>query len=158
MASLLAEVSSLSPEYILDVGTILFKYVFITFVLYYAYDFLIAPMDRVRKVTEVGYRHIQGPGRKAVISRLRKNRRMGNCPPAFPNGWFVVAESREVSLRFQGSLKQMFCCLGLRINHVASLQYCHVFLQSYQTSHPVPFMSMIYILLLIEKFSHSLKI
>ncbi len=53
------------------------------------------------KRVKVGYAHLGGPGgggrrRKLWANRRRRWRRAGRTPPPFPNGWFVVAETREV--------------------------------------------------------------
>ena len=65
------------------------------------------PMNRVRSVEEVGFSHFKGSRKKMWINRARKNRKVGNCPPAFPNGWYVVAECREVRNKI---CKNIFYC------------------------------------------------
>lgn len=57
------------------------------------------PMNRIRAVDEVGFHQITETGKrkKLAINRLRKSRKAGKMPPAFPNGWFVLAESRDVN-------------------------------------------------------------
>ncbi|XP_059093553.1 cholesterol 7-desaturase nvd-like isoform X1 [Tigriopus californicus] len=56
------------------------------------------PMNRIRSVDEVGFNHIleTGKRKKLAINRLRKTRKAGKMPPAFPNGWFVLAETRDI--------------------------------------------------------------
>lgn len=56
------------------------------------------PMNRIRAVDEVGFHQITETGKrkKLAINRLRKSRKAGKMPPAFPNGWFVLAESRDI--------------------------------------------------------------
>ena len=39
---------------------------------------------------------------KSIVSRQRKLRKHGSTPPPFPNGWFVIAESQDVSLKLYG--------------------------------------------------------
>ena len=62
------------------------------------------PMNRVRGLHETGFNHLRKYGRdsaarkKLWINRSLKLRKVGNTPPPFPNGWFVLAESREVSV------------------------------------------------------------
>ena len=79
-------------------GLLVIQYGFYALLGYVLYKLFFVPMDRIRRVTDVGYSYIHGPGRSTVIKRLQRNRRLGKCPPAFPNGWFVVAESREVRI------------------------------------------------------------
>merc|ERR1719483_330185 len=64
---------------------------------YFSYWLWICPMDRIRGVEDVGYRHL-GSGRlKAeAINRARRLKELGNMPPPFPNGWFVLIESRQL--------------------------------------------------------------
>ena len=57
------------------------------------------PLNRIRLLTDqVGFSHVQGSARKkaAQIQRLRQMRQKGRLPPSFPNGWYALAESREV--------------------------------------------------------------
>ena len=55
-------------------------------------------MNRVRLLCDnVGFAHLSGTAKKReIINRLRKTRFQGKIPPAFPNGWYALAESREV--------------------------------------------------------------
>lgn len=56
------------------------------------------PMNRVRTEEDnVGFAHISGKHKKNIINRLRKARKNGKIPPPFPNGWYAVVESRDVS-------------------------------------------------------------
>ena len=57
-------------------------------------------MDRIRTLEDdVGFAHVSGTGKrkKEAINRLRKSRKQGKIPYPFPNGWYALAESREVS-------------------------------------------------------------
>ena len=58
----------------------------------------ILPMNRVRTLSDnVGFAHINGGAHKRdIINRLRKTRFEGKIPPAFPNGWYALVESKEV--------------------------------------------------------------
>ena len=58
----------------------------------------ILPMNRVRTLSDnVGFAHVNGGVHKRnIINRLRKTRFEGKIPPAFPNGWYALAESKEV--------------------------------------------------------------
>ena len=58
----------------------------------------ILPMNRIRTLNDdIGFKHINGKLKKAAINRLRKSRKVGKIPPPYPNGWYVLAESTEVS-------------------------------------------------------------
>jgi len=65
----------------------------------------LCPMNRNRDLQDVGYRHL-GPGRQraAAVNRARRLRSLGPTPPPFPNGWFVLLESRDLS---RGQVKQV---------------------------------------------------
>eukprot|EP00095_Tigriopus_kingsejongensis_P003629 maker-scaffold341_size202020-snap-gene-0.7 protein:Tk03629 transcript:maker-scaffold341_size202020-snap-gene-0.7-mRNA-1 annotation:"3-chlorobenzoate- -dioxygenase oxygenase subunit" len=71
------------------------------------------PMNRVRTMAEVGFNHIPESGRrkKLVTNRMRRSRKAGKLPPAFPNGWFVLAESREIA---NGQLRHV-SALGMEL-------------------------------------------
>ena len=75
----------------------------------------LCPMNRVRDVSEslpppvsqhflfasqlsdVGYRHLgSGKLRAAAVNRSRRLKKLGRSPPSFPNGWFVLLESRDL--------------------------------------------------------------
>ncbi|GBP95160.1 Cholesterol 7-desaturase [Eumeta japonica] len=49
---------------------------------------------------DVGYDHVpRGPNRKDRISRIQEARRLGTkLPPPYPNGWFAIAESRDLKI------------------------------------------------------------
>ena len=73
--------------------------VFIVLLLLYVVIWIwILPMNRVRLLSDnVGFAHLSGTAKKReIINRLRKTRFQGKIPPAFPNGWYALAESREV--------------------------------------------------------------
>ena len=57
------------------------------------------PMNRIRTQDHLlGFAHVKlsGQRRKEYVNRLRKLRYTGKIPPAYPNGWYAVAESREL--------------------------------------------------------------
>lgn len=74
------------------------------------------PLDRVKAVADVGWgflhpprgswwspmgwgggqRRLGGKELAAQIRRLQKMRKKGTLPPVYPNGWFAVAETREL--------------------------------------------------------------
>jgi hypothetical protein len=55
-------------------------------------------MNRVRTLDEVGFAHLNlAPKlKKQRINQLKRAKKLGNPPPPFPNGWYVLAESRQV--------------------------------------------------------------
>ena len=60
----------------------------------------------------MGFRHLgSGKLRAATINRSRRLKKVGRAPPPFPNGWFVLLESRDLS---PGQVKQVDA-LGLNI-------------------------------------------
>ena len=59
------------------------------------------PINKIRRLADVGFKSMT----KSEVKRIQKSRRLGmNLPPPYPNGWRVVAESREVSA---GSIKRV---------------------------------------------------
>ena len=81
-----------------DILTLVIE-VFIALLLLYGVIWVfILPMNRVRLLCDnVGFSHLSGTAKKReIINRLRKTRFQGKIPPAFPNGWYAIAESREV--------------------------------------------------------------
>ena len=85
----------------IDFFVTIVEIVVVLLVLYGIMWIWILPMNRVRIVSDnLGFAHIQGGGRnkRDMINRLRKTRFEGKIPPAFPNGWYALAESREVGL------------------------------------------------------------
>ena len=67
---------------------------------YFVYWFLCVPLDMYRSFEEVGYSNVKGQRmrtKKDLINRMRRNRHLGRMPPPFPNGWYVLAESAQVS-------------------------------------------------------------
>ncbi|KAG6461500.1 hypothetical protein O3G_MSEX012668 [Manduca sexta] len=53
-----------------------------------------------KELTETGFDHIpEGPDRDRRIARAQLARRMGSkIPPPYPNGWFAVAETRDLKI------------------------------------------------------------
>ena len=79
----------------------------------------ILPMNRIRTLNDdIGFKHINGKLKKAAINRLRKSRKVGKIPPPFPNGWYVLAESTEVSNLFRIGLDQYLVTLNLLIRNL----------------------------------------
>ncbi|CAB3246521.1 unnamed protein product [Arctia plantaginis] len=61
-------------------------------------DMLDNKLNLKDELTQVGFDHIPpGPDRDRRISRAQTARRLGSkVPPPYPNGWYAVAESREL--------------------------------------------------------------
>ncbi|XP_069980673.1 cholesterol 7-desaturase nvd [Penaeus vannamei] len=65
----------------------------------YRYAFM--PLDRVRRVTEIGWGCIAADDKRPIAERIReiqRLRKIGQLPPVYPNGWFAVTESRKVKV------------------------------------------------------------
>lgn len=75
-------------------------WIIFTLIIVVNYYLWIVPMNRIRTLDDVGFAHLKlAPKIKAHrINQLRRGRKPGNPPPPFPNGWYVVAESREVKM------------------------------------------------------------
>ena len=83
----------------LDLFVTIVEIVLVLLVFYGIIWIWILPMNRVRILSDnLGFGHVQGSGckKRDMINRLRKTRFEGKIPPAFPNGWYALAESREV--------------------------------------------------------------
>lgn len=69
--------------------------------IYFNFYLWCLPMNRTRTFEDhVGFAHIKGCNNKVRrdnINRLRKLRKPGNTPPPFPNGWYIILESRNLS-------------------------------------------------------------
>ena len=54
----------------------------------------------LQDLTEVGWGCLSGGRGSSLAERIREVQRLrkkGNLPPVYPNGWFAVFESRELS-------------------------------------------------------------
>ena len=70
-------------------------------VLYLYYQINVAPMDRRRSLMDVGFKSVRGlngnTDSDSYLRRHMRSRKLGeSLKPPYPNGWTVVAESREV--------------------------------------------------------------
>ena len=94
-----------------------------TFFLYKAYLFIFAPMNRVRLLHEVGYcdENYHKQSNKDVCNMVKKQRRIGDCPPCFPNGWFSVIDSHDLKV---GAVKNVSCLGELLAMNVRFLSVC----------------------------------
>ncbi|XP_045204742.2 cholesterol 7-desaturase nvd-like [Mercenaria mercenaria] len=60
---------------------------------YILYGLIFRPIDRVRFLSDVGYRPDGRFSKKEIANSVMKRRVVGNIPPVYPNGWFGVMES-----------------------------------------------------------------
>lgn len=76
--------------------------ILLTLILGYITYWSIHRLDRSRDMTEVGFGYLQGkkssrrycfPG---LVKDVVSNRKPGETPPVFPNGWFPLIESRDL--------------------------------------------------------------
>lgn len=91
--------------------------------LYYGYQLLWAPMDRIRHIGSLGYIPSSKLTMKEMANEVRKRRKVGDPPPVYPNGWFSVLESKALSV---GESKSV-TCLGMwcYIMNYISLSTCY---------------------------------
>jgi hypothetical protein len=68
-------------------------------VLYFLYNLLMAPMNRVRPLGTVGYIADGHSSLQDAMESVRRRRQAGDVPPVYPNGWFSVAESRDLGIK-----------------------------------------------------------
>ena len=54
------------------------------------------PMDRVRLLGELGYATDGKVGMKEMSKLVQERRQTGDVPPVYPNGWFLILESRRL--------------------------------------------------------------
>ena len=67
------------------------------------YTFLFLPFNRIKQLGSVGFDPHQ------VIEAVIRRRSKGDLPPVYPNGWFAVIESRDLSSHTPKSVY----CLGV---------------------------------------------
>ncbi len=55
-----------------------------------------------QKLSDVGYGHLDNRGKRRrvdIVVESRSRRVIGNLPPIYPNGWFVLADSNEITAK-----------------------------------------------------------
>ncbi|XP_045526449.1 cholesterol 7-desaturase nvd isoform X2 [Pieris brassicae] len=71
-------------------------------VVYGLYKSYWSPLLLIRELTHTGFDHIpyiKGRDRVLHIARSQRNRQVGEkVPPPYPNGWFALAESRDLTV------------------------------------------------------------
>ncbi|KAH9488224.1 Cholesterol 7-desaturase [Bulinus truncatus] len=65
-------------------------------VLYAVYVVAFRPMNRIRKLGDVGYIPEGVFSVKETANFVQKRRKIGNIPPVYPNGWFGLVESTKL--------------------------------------------------------------
>ncbi|KAH9637566.1 hypothetical protein HF086_014206 [Spodoptera exigua] len=85
-------------ELIYDYSSYILLAVALYFLLFILYRSYVNPIIFKKEFTEIGFEHIPpGPDRDRIISRAQTAKKIGSkTPPPYPNGWFAVAESREL--------------------------------------------------------------
>ena len=76
---------------------------------FYAYQVLFTPLNRVRLLGDVGYIPEGRLSKKDLVNLVRKRRFVGDIPPVYPNGWFCLLESRDLAV----AEAKMVSCLGM---------------------------------------------
>ncbi|XP_075989641.1 cholesterol 7-desaturase nvd [Anticarsia gemmatalis] len=99
-ANVLCSIFKIIFECVYDNSVWIISAVIFSFLVYVLYKSYWSPVLLKRELTEVGFKHIpRGPDRDRLITRAQTARRLGNkVPPPYPNGWFAVAESRELKV------------------------------------------------------------
>uniref|UniRef100_A0A0B6ZW40 cholesterol 7-desaturase n=1 Tax=Arion vulgaris TaxID=1028688 RepID=A0A0B6ZW40_9EUPU len=64
--------------------------------IYGSYAIFFRPMNRVKKLGDVGYIAEGAFSLKETANMVQKRRKIGNIPPPFPNGWFGLMESFQL--------------------------------------------------------------
>uniref|UniRef100_A0A0K8SMI1 cholesterol 7-desaturase n=1 Tax=Lygus hesperus TaxID=30085 RepID=A0A0K8SMI1_LYGHE len=74
------------------------KYLTIAGVIYLIVKYLVIPLDWTKEMDESGYSNVPGTGYRRLnqIDKVRRNRKIGDIPPVYPNGWFMLAESHQI--------------------------------------------------------------
>ncbi len=75
------------------------KLICITAITYFLYWLFFVPLDRVRRLGDLGYvTEGKGMTQKDMANLVQKRRMVGGVPPVYPNGWFAVLESRDLKV------------------------------------------------------------
>ena len=72
------------------------------------YKRLLAPINRIKLLGDVGYIPHSGLTMKEMSTVVRTQRMDTHVPPVYPNGWFSVLESRDLGERESKAVS----CLG----------------------------------------------
>ncbi len=87
------------------------------YVSYRAYILVFANMNRIRLGHEVGYCADGKLSTKDVRELVKRKRKIGSCPPCYPNGWFSVIDSHDLKTNEVKSVS----CLGEYPLHLLTL-------------------------------------
>ncbi|KAI9563174.1 hypothetical protein GHT06_010632 [Daphnia sinensis] len=71
---------------------------FLVWLLHYI---LFRPLNRIRDLCETGYKDQvrwdrYGRTKRQLANEARRNKKVGDVPPVYPNGWFALCESEDV--------------------------------------------------------------
>lgn len=61
------------------------------------FRFLFTPVSLIRHLGDVGYINIRGETKKGAARICEKNKKPGDLPPVYPNGWFHLCFSKDVA-------------------------------------------------------------
>ncbi|XP_064093402.1 cholesterol 7-desaturase nvd-like isoform X2 [Macrobrachium nipponense] len=78
----------------------LLPYLVLFVVLWTVYRVAFHPLNRVMNMEDIGWGCLSSQDGKSLaekIRRMQKLRKTGDLPPSYPNGWFAIAESRNVA-------------------------------------------------------------
>ena len=78
------------------------------YLLYRAYFIVFGRMNRIRLLHEVGYCTDGKLSTKEICENIKRKRKIGDCPPCYPNGWFSVIDSHDLKVNESKSVS----CLG----------------------------------------------
>ena len=94
---------------------------------YLYYVIMMKPLNRVRRLGDVGYIPEMGHKMKEMANIVRKRRQAGDVPPVYPNGWFVIMESRDIkvgeskAISYLGEYKILVYSITIRM-----LNFCNI--------------------------------
>ena len=92
-ASVLATRMQVTNPWLMVAGTLLFGYLSLKL-----WKFFFEPLERERKLHEIGYLPDGKRSLRDIANEFRKRRQCGDVPPVYPNGWFHVLASRELAV------------------------------------------------------------
>ena len=63
---------------------------------YFYYQINLKPLNRVRNLGEIGYIYDAHEDKRNTANQVQRLRKVGDLPPAYPNGWYGVIESHRI--------------------------------------------------------------
>ena len=84
--------------------------------------------------SEFGYPQSQGSNsahndsnRRQIINNLIRQRKVGEIPPVYPNGWFAILESKELVKQKTVEINVLGQILGLNLYYLLYFFYRFIF-------------------------------